>query len=104
SLHPTVVQLAERFSKAGLAHPNVTVEAQTFESVCGFVRRSAFVGLVDAITASRYESELDFRSFSPMIWHTIYLLRPIDRPSSRLLQQFEQMVSEKLEQLGNFHE
>lgn len=102
SLHPTVVQFAERFSQAGLEHPSVTIEVQTFESVCGFVRRSPFVGLVDAITASRYEAEVDLRNFSPTIWHTVYLLRPIDRPSSRLLQQFESMVSEQLERLRTF--
>jgi DNA-binding transcriptional LysR family regulator len=100
STHPTSIQLMERFSQAGEVHPEIVVETQTFESVCGFVRRGTGVGIVDAITASRYLDEIDVRAFEPSIWHNVYLLRPLDRPSSRLLSQFEELVSEELRSFG----
>lgn len=96
STHPTTMQLMERFSQTGEVHPDIVIETQTFESVCGFVRRGAGVGIVDAITASRYTGELDIRAFRPSIWHNVFLLRPLDRPSSRLLIQFEELVATEL--------
>jgi DNA-binding transcriptional LysR family regulator len=96
STHPTSIQLSERFSQAGKMHSDIVVETQTFESVCSFVRRGTGVGIVDATTASRYVNEVDVRSLEPIIWHNVYLLRPLDRPSSRLLSQFEEMVSDEL--------
>ena len=56
--HPTMVQFAERFSQSGLNFPEVSIETQTFESVCAFVLRNAAIGLVDCITAVRYIDEL----------------------------------------------
>lgn len=102
--HPTVVQLAERFSQAGIPFPKPVAETQTFEAVCGFVRRGNVIGILDAITASRYQDKLDLRQFTPPVGHTIYLLRPRDRPSSRLLTQFETMVSQELTTLCRFFE
>lgn len=100
SSHPTTVQLADRFSQAGVIPPNTVIETQTFESVCGFVRRGAGVGIVDAITASRYINEVDIREFSPSIWHYVFLLRPLDRPSSRILKKFEELVVKELSNIS----
>lgn len=98
--HSTTLQLVERFAQAGGIHPNIVIKTQTFESVCGFVRRGAGVGLVDAITASRYKSDVSIREFAQPIWQNIYLMRPIDRPSSRLLHHFEAMISKELKALN----
>tara|TARA_B100000780_G_scaffold270744_1_gene230903 strand:- start:121 stop:993 length:873 start_codon:yes stop_codon:yes gene_type:complete len=100
STHPTTVQLADRFSQAGVIPPNIFIETQTFESVCGFVRRGVGVGIVDAITASRYIDEVEIREFTPPIWHYVFLLRPLDRPTSRILKKFEESVSKELTQIS----
>ena len=100
STHPTTVQLADRFSQAGVIPPNIFIETQTFESVCGFVRRGVGVGIVDAITASRYINEVEIREFTPPIWHYVFLLRPLDRPTSRILKKFEESVSKELTQVS----
>ncbi|MET4129761.1 DNA-binding transcriptional LysR family regulator [Roseovarius sp. MBR-38] len=93
STHPTSIQLSERFEQHGLSYPGATVETQTFESVCGFVRRGFGVGVVDAMTARRYKSELDIFDFAPSIWQTVYMLRPLDRPASRLAQEFSEVIA-----------
>ena len=100
STHPTTVQLADRFSQAGVIPPNIFIETQTFESVCGFVRRGVGVGIVDAITASQYINEVEIREFTPPIWHYVFLLRPLDRPTSRILKKFEESVSKELTQIS----
>ena len=64
------------------------METQTFESACGFVRRGFGVGLIDAITARRYQGQLDLFPFAPSVWQTVYVLRPLDRPASRLTIEF----------------
>lgn len=97
--HPTMVQFAERFSQSGLNFPEVSIETQTFESVCAFVRRNAAIGLVDFITAVRYMDELDIVFFAPKVFHSIHLLRPADRPTSRLGEQFEDLLERKLSEL-----
>lgn len=100
STHPTTVQLIDRFSQSGGIHPNIIIETQTFESVCGFVRRNAGVGIIDAITASRYTNEVDIRIFKPLIWNYIFLLRPLGRPSSQILNKFEELVSKELSKIS----
>ncbi|MDG1935667.1 MAG: LysR substrate-binding domain-containing protein [Paracoccaceae bacterium] len=100
STHPTTVQLIDRFSQSGGIHPNIIIETQTFESVCSFVRRSAGVGIIDAITASRYTNEVDIRIFKPLIWNYIFLLRPLGRPSSQILNKFEELVSKELSKIS----
>jgi DNA-binding transcriptional LysR family regulator len=97
--HPTMVQYAERFSQSGLNFPEVSIETQTFESVCAFVRRNAAIGLVDFITAVRYMDELDIVFFAPKVFYSIHLLRPADRPTSRLGEQFEDLLEKKLSEL-----
>lgn len=97
--HPTMVQFSERFSQSGLTFPEICIEAQTFESVCAFVRRNAAIGLVDFITADRYKNELEIVFFTPKVFHSIHLLRPLDRPVSRLVEQFEIILTEKLSEL-----
>ncbi|MDN3722320.1 LysR substrate-binding domain-containing protein [Roseibium salinum] len=88
STHPTTIQLSERFDQRGIAFPGATVEAQTFESVCGFVRRGFGVGIIDAITARRYANALDLAQFAPAFWQTLYVLRPLDRPASKITLEF----------------
>jgi len=100
--HPTMVQFAERFSQAGIQLPNVIVETQTFESVCGFVRRGTGIGVVDAITADRYVGDLEVRRFTPPVTHVVYLLRPLDRPQSKLLKQFESLVAGQLSKFSDY--
>ena len=100
SSHPTTAQLADRFSQAGVIPPNTFIETQTFESVCGFVRRGAGVGIVAAITASRYINEVEIREFAPSIWHYVFLLRPLDRPSSSILKKFEESVAKALSKIS----
>ena len=100
STHPSVIQLAERFDQHGVAFPGAIVETQTFESVCGFVRRGVGVGVIDAVTASRYEADLDLAPFSPVIWQAVFLLRPLDRPASKIALEFADILIGKLTALA----
>ena len=59
----------------------------------------AAIGLVDFITAVRYVDELDIVFFAPKVFHSIHLLRPADRPTSRLGEQFEDLLERKLTDL-----
>ncbi|MEQ8339756.1 MAG: LysR substrate-binding domain-containing protein [Marinovum algicola] len=97
--HPSAIQLSERFDQRGVGYPGTAVETQTFESVCGFVRRGFGAGLIDAITASRYREELDIVGFVPTVWQTIYLLRPLDRPASKIAREFSDMLAARIEAL-----
>lgn len=97
--HPTAIQFSERFEQRGVAFPGVTVETQTFESVCGFVRRGLGVGVIDAITARRYENELDVYRFTPGVWQTMYLLRPLERPASSIAMAFSKFFVARLNSL-----
>lgn len=96
STHPASIQLSERFDQRGVSYPGAAVETQTFESVCGFVRRGFGVGVIDAITARRYAKELDLVQFTPSVWQTVYMLRPLDRPASRLTTELAGFISERL--------
>ncbi|ETX27743.1 hypothetical protein RISW2_11550 [Roseivivax isoporae LMG 25204] len=98
--HPSTIQLAERFDQRGVAFPGTAIETQTFESVCGFVRRGVGVGLIDAITARRYRHELDILRFVPEVWQTIYLLRPLDRPTSRITNTFTDGLARRIRALA----
>lgn len=98
--HPTVVQLAERFSQARVPYPGPGVETQTFESACGFVRRGVGVGLIDVVTSSRYtRGEIEVRRFSPEIRQSIYFLTPSDRPASKLLDAFRGLLRAEFQAL-----
>ena len=99
--HPTVIQLRERFEQRGIPSPGATVETQTFESACGLVRRGFGVGVVDAITARRYQSELDVLPFAPVIWQTIYILQPLGRPASRIADAFATHFRNALQALSS---
>lgn len=99
STHPTAIQLSERFDQRGVAYPGAAVEAQTFESVCGFVRRGFGVGVIDAITARRYEQELDLVEFAPAFWQSVYLLRPLDRPASQITLEFADLFADRVTSL-----
>ena len=96
STHPTAIQLSERFDQRGVAYPGAAVETQTFESVCGFVRRGFGVGVIDALTARRYEDELDLAQFTPAFWQTVYLLRPLDRPASKITLEFSDFFADRI--------
>ena len=86
--------------QVGLGRPSQLSQHQLlFESVCAFVRRNAAIGLVDFITAVRYVDELDIVFFAPKVFHSIHLLRPADRPTSRLGEQFEDLLEKKLSEL-----
>ncbi len=96
--HPTVIQLAERFAQEGTPYPRASVETQTFESACGFIRRGVGAGLIDPITASRYSQDvIETRRFAPEVNQTIYLLTPADRPVSNLLRTFRDRLLSELE-------
>lgn len=97
--HPCAVQLTERFDQCSVPYPGTAIETQTFESVCGFVRRGFGVGLIDALTAQRYKNELDLLRFAPEVWQTIYLLRPMDRPASRLSVGFAERLVQRIRTL-----
>ncbi len=99
--HPSVIQLSERFDQASVSYPGTAVETQTFESVCGFVRRGLGVGLIDAITAHRYRDQLDILRLVPEVWQTIYLLRPLDRPSSKITVEFSDCIADRIEKLAS---
>ena len=97
--HQTVVQLAERFSQERVPFPGAAIEAQTFESACGFIRRGAGVGLLDPLTATRYgAAELALRRFEPEVFLSIFLLTPADRPRSQLLARFRELLGAKLQE------
>lgn len=99
--HPTVIQLAERFSQARVPYPGPAVETQTFESACGFVRRGVGVGLIDVVTSSRYSGgEIETRCFSPEIRQSIFFLTPSDRPASKLLDSFREQLREEFQALS----
>ncbi len=98
--HPSAIQFSERFDQAGVAYPGTAVETQTFESVCGFVRRGLGVGLIDAITAHRYRDQLDIVRFVPEVWQTVYLLRPLDRPTSKITLEFSERVAQRIEEIA----
>ena len=94
--HPTTIQLAERFDQQGVPFHGPAVQAQTFESACGFVRRGLGVGVIDALTADRYSDDLDVVKLSPSVWQKVYLLRPLDRSASMVTLELAERLCVKL--------
>ena len=43
--------------------------------------------------------ELDIVGFVPTVWQTIYLLRPLDRPASKIAREFSDMLAARIEAL-----
>ncbi len=94
--HPSTIQLSERFEQRGIVYPGAAVETQTFESICGFVRRGFGVGVIDAISAQRYRNEMDILGFIPAVWQTVYLIRPLERPASGIALAFSDFLASKI--------
>ncbi|MCY4551092.1 MAG: LysR substrate-binding domain-containing protein [Defluviicoccus sp.] len=68
---------------------NVVIETQTMESVCGYVRHGAGIGLVDPLTARRHrDRHIAFCEFEPGVTFRVALLLPRDRQRSAILEGF----------------
>jgi DNA-binding transcriptional LysR family regulator len=86
--HDIYSQIERAFADCNAAL-NVVVETQTMESVSGFLRHDAGVGLLDPLTAKRYAGEgLVMRPFAPSIAQKIALVLPRDRLRSVILEEF----------------
>ncbi|NKB19323.1 MAG: LysR family transcriptional regulator [Alphaproteobacteria bacterium] len=80
---------------------NVVVETQTMESVSGFLRHGAGVGLLDPLTARRYAGqEIVIRPFAPSITQKIALVLPRDRLRSVVLEEFIKVLRSALGEVG----
>jgi DNA-binding transcriptional LysR family regulator len=86
--HDIYSQIERAFADCNAAL-NVVVETQTMESVSGFLRHDAGVGLLDPLTAKRYAGQgLVVRPFVPSITQKIALVLPRDRLRSAILEEF----------------
>ena len=95
--HGTTHQLARAFAAEG-AKWNVFAETQFFATNCEFVGYGAGVSVVDPITARHYETEaLVIRPFEPKIYHEVALVFPLDRPRSRLVDEFVRIFRETID-------
>ncbi len=92
--HMTTRRLDAAFHEAGVIR-RVRFEATMFAACCNFVREGAGIAFVDALTAEDFRDEgVVTRRFEPEIRFDIALLRPANRPQSRLAQAFATALKE----------
>ncbi len=97
--HATHHQIRKVFADDG-AHLNVALECDFFASACNFVRAGGGFTIVDPITAAQIEdADIELRPFTPAIEYEIAMVRPKDRPSSRLADEFCERLDQELQRL-----
>ena len=90
--HDIYSQIEQAFADYNASF-NVAVETQTMESVSGFLRHGAGVGLLDPLTARRYAGQgVVVRPFAPSVTQKIALVLPRDRLRSTVLGAFLEML------------
>ncbi len=92
--HMTTRRLDAAFHAAGVVR-RIRFEATMFASCCNFVREGAGIAFVDALTAEDFRGTgIEIRRFEPEICFDIALMRPANRPQSRLTQTFAAALKE----------
>ena len=96
SEHATHYRLRNAFAEAG-ARWKVVAEVQYFATCCSFAQYGGAVSVTDPYTASEYEHlGVAIRPFRPVIPFEQAILYPLDRPKSKLLDAFIQVLKDQL--------
>jgi len=97
--HATHHQIRKAFADSG-AHLRVVLECDFFASACSFVTSGGGVTIIDPVTASQLvPGDVELRPFEPAIEYEIAVVRPKNRPHSRLADEFCARLHDKLEAL-----
>lgn len=97
--HETHHQIRKAFSNAG-AHLNVALECDYFASACSFVHQEGGVAIVDPVTAAQVTLDgMRLVPFEPAIEYQLALIRPANRASSRLSDEFRGLLRTRLLEL-----
>ncbi len=96
SEHATHYRLKNAFADAG-AHLKLVAETEYFATCCSFAQYGGAISISDPYTASEFEKlGVVVRPFRPVIPFEQAILYPIDRPKSKLLDAFVQVLKDKL--------
>lgn len=94
--HTTNHQIRKVFAECG-AHLKVVLECDFFASALSFVKAGGGGTILDPITAAQIvPGEIVLLPFEPAIDYEIALLRPANRPRSRLADEFCVQLRQKL--------
>jgi len=97
--HATHHQIRKAFADND-AHLRVALECDFFASACSFVRAGGGVTIIDPITATQISDHgIELRPFRPAIEYEIAVVRPKDRASSQLADEFCLRLHEELQRL-----
>ena len=98
--HSTHHQIRNAFSQYG-AELRIALECDFFTSALSFVSHGGGVTILDPITTSHIEkSRVVLRPFEPEISYELALVRPTNRPNSRLADAFCEKLTSKLRELA----
>ena len=96
SEHATHYRLRNAFAEAG-AHLKLVAETQYFATCCSFAQYGGAISISDPYTAAEFvKLGVVTRPFQPAILFEQAILYPIDRPKSRILDTFVQVLKQKL--------
>lgn len=85
--------IARGHAARGLPMPAVSVEVNALQAACLMAAEGVGVGLVDQATVDQYPlSDVVFRPLRPRIELSMCLIRPKDRPRSRLSLRFAECL------------
>ncbi len=98
--HSTHHQIRNAFAESG-AELRIALECDFFVSALSFVMQGGGVTILDPITANHIaEGDVVLRPFEPEIDYELALVRPSNRPHSRLADAFCAKLTEKLDGLA----
>lgn len=93
------------FEGLGIQRRQMRLETQSGASICNLVAAGLGVSVVDPFTASALDGKgLVMKPFRPIIGFDFGLLLPIQRPRSRLVDEFIQVVRDKAQAFEETHE
>ena len=96
----TYSDLDRYFEEKGVRR-KVRIDTQLNATVADLVVAGAGIGIIDPVTADRYShSGILVKPFTPPIAYKYYVIFPENRPKSRLMEQFVDMVRQDLQQFA----
>lgn len=94
--HATHHQIRKAFSDDGV-ELNIALECEFFATACSFVRQQGGITIIDPLAAIQFpQEELVLVPFKPRIEYQLALIRPTERASSRLAEQFYSLLRKRL--------
>ena len=91
----------DRFFEEKGVKRKVQIDTQLNATVADFVVAGAGIGIIDPVTADNYSQRgIVVRPFTPPIAYKYYVIFPENRPKSRLMEQFVDMIQQDIQRFA----